>query len=74
VAAPYKFNHMAQDVVGLMDLLRIQSAHPVGASMGGMIGQELAITFPERVHSLNSIMSTTGNPKLPLPTREAIAR
>jgi pimeloyl-ACP methyl ester carboxylesterase len=41
--------------------------------MGGMIAQEVAITFPERVRSLTSIMSTTGNPKLPGPTREAAA-
>jgi pimeloyl-ACP methyl ester carboxylesterase len=41
--------------------------------MGGMIAQEIAITFPERVRSLISIMSTTGNPKIPPPTREATA-
>jgi pimeloyl-ACP methyl ester carboxylesterase len=41
--------------------------------MGGMIAQEIAITFPERVRSLTSIMSTTGNPKIPPPTREATA-
>ena len=41
--------------------------------MGGMIAQEIAITFPERVLSLTSIMSTTGNPRLPPPTREAAA-
>jgi pimeloyl-ACP methyl ester carboxylesterase len=73
VAAPYKLSDMAQDVIGLMDTLRIKSAHLVGASMGGMIAQEIAITFPERVHSLTSIMSTTGNPKIPPPTREASA-
>jgi pimeloyl-ACP methyl ester carboxylesterase len=73
VAAPYKLSDMAQDVIGLMDTLRIKSAHLVGASMGGMIAQEIAITFPERVRSLTSIMSTTGNPKIPPPTREASA-
>jgi pimeloyl-ACP methyl ester carboxylesterase len=73
VAAPYKLSDMAQDVVGLMDVLKIKSAHLVGASMGGMIAQEIAITFPERVRSLTSIMSTTGNPKVPPPTREAAA-
>ena len=41
--------------------------------MGGMIAQEVAISFPERVRSLTSIMSTTGNPKVPQPTREATA-
>jgi pimeloyl-ACP methyl ester carboxylesterase len=73
VAAPYRLRDMAQDTVGLMDALGIRSAHLVGASMGGMIAQEIAISFPERVRSLTSIMSTTGNPKLPGPTREASA-
>jgi pimeloyl-ACP methyl ester carboxylesterase len=73
VSAPYKLGDMAQDVVGLMDALGNRSAHLVGASMGGMIAQEIAIVFPERVRSLTSIMSTTGNPKLPAPTREATA-
>jgi pimeloyl-ACP methyl ester carboxylesterase len=73
VAAPYKLYDMAQDVIGLMDVLKIRSAHIVGASMGGMIAQEIAISFPERVRSLTSIMSTTGNPKVPQPTREATA-
>jgi pimeloyl-ACP methyl ester carboxylesterase len=73
VAAPYRLHDMALDVTGLMDALGIRSAHLVGASMGGMIAQEVAISFPERVRSLTSIMSTTGNPKLPPPTKEAAA-
>ena len=73
VAAPYKLIDMAKDTVGLMDVLGIKSAHLVGASMGGMIAQEVAISFPARVRSLTSIMSTTGNPKVPGPTREASA-
>jgi pimeloyl-ACP methyl ester carboxylesterase len=73
VQAPYKLRDMAQDTVGLMDALGIKSAHLVGASMGGMIAQEIAISFPQRVRSLTSIMSTTGNPKLPQATREATA-
>ena len=73
VAAPYKLRDMAEDTLALMDYLRIRSAHIVGASMGGMIAQEIAITFPERVRSLTSIMSTTGNPEIPPPTREAAA-
>jgi pimeloyl-ACP methyl ester carboxylesterase len=73
VAAPYKLSDMAEDVIGLMDALGIKSAHLVGASMGGMIAQEIAISFPQRVRSLTSIMSTTGNPKVPAPTREASA-
>jgi pimeloyl-ACP methyl ester carboxylesterase len=73
IEAPYKIYDMALDVIGLMDALGIKSAHLVGASMGGMIAQEIAISFPERVRSLTSIMSTTGNPKVPPPTRAATA-
>jgi pimeloyl-ACP methyl ester carboxylesterase len=73
VAAPYTLRDMAQDVTGLMDALHIHQAHLVGVSMGGMIAQEIAISFPQRVRSLTSIMSTTGNPRVPSPTREAAA-
>jgi pimeloyl-ACP methyl ester carboxylesterase len=73
VAAPYRIIDMARDTTGLMDALGIKSAHVVGVSMGGMIAQEIAISFPDRVRSLISIMSTTGNPKVPQPTREATA-
>ena len=73
VAAPYRLSDMAKDTIGLMDALGITSAHLVGASMGGMIAQEIAISFPQRVRSLTSIMSTTGDPKVPPPTREATA-
>jgi pimeloyl-ACP methyl ester carboxylesterase len=73
VAAPYRLIDMAKDTVGLMDALGIQSAHLVGASMGGMIAQEVALSFPLRVRSLTSIMSTTGNPRIPPPTREMAA-
>ena len=63
VAAPYKLSDMARDTIGLMDALKIRSAHLVGVSMGGMIAQEIAITFPERVRSLTSIMSTPAIPR-----------
>ena len=63
----------ADAAIALMDHLHIRSAHVVGASMGGMIAQEIALTFPERARSLTSIMSTTGSPKIPPPTREAAA-
>jgi pimeloyl-ACP methyl ester carboxylesterase len=72
VTAPYTLRDMAEDTIALMDVLGIRSAHMVGASMGGMIAQEIAITFPERVRSLISIMSTTGNPDLPQPSNEAV--
>jgi pimeloyl-ACP methyl ester carboxylesterase len=73
VAAPYTLLDMAKDTTGLLDALGIKSAHLVGMSMGGMIAQEIAISFPDRVRSLTSIMSSTGNPKTPQPTRDAMA-
>jgi len=73
VEAPYRLRDMAEDTVGLMDVLGIKSAHLVGLSMGGMIAQEIAISYPQRVRSLISIMSTTGNPRMPQPTRQAAA-
>ena len=55
--APYTLHDMVQDTIGLMDVLKIGKAHIVGVSMGGMIGQLLAGTHPDRVASLTSIMS-----------------
>lgn len=69
--APYLLRDMANDTTGLMDYLGIEAAHLVGASMGGMIAQTMAIRRPERVRSLVSIMSTTGNRWLGLPTWKA---
>src|SRR5215469_10795899 len=66
--APYLLRDMAADTFGLMDHLGIDSAHLVGASMGGMIVQTAAIERPERVRSLTSIMSTTGNRRVGHPS------
>ena len=60
IDAPYLLDDMAADAFGLLDHLGIEAAHVVGASMGGMIAQTMAIERPERVLSLTSIMSTTG--------------
>jgi pimeloyl-ACP methyl ester carboxylesterase len=57
-SAPYRLEDMAHDALGLLTGLGIESAHVVGASMGGYIAQTLAIKAPERVRSLTSIMST----------------
>ncbi|WP_421860331.1 alpha/beta fold hydrolase [Parvibaculum sp.] len=62
---PYTLGDMAADAVGLLDALHIERAHIAGASMGGMIAQHVAFDFPERVLSLTSIMSSSGNPMLP---------
>jgi pimeloyl-ACP methyl ester carboxylesterase len=67
-AAPYLLRDMAADTVGLMDHLGIESAHVVGASMGGMIAQTIAIEHPERTRSLVSIMSTTGSRRVGHPS------
>lgn len=69
---PYTLAHMADDAVGLLDALGIPSAHIVGASMGGAIGQEIALRHPKRVRTLVSIMSTSGAPDLPPPRPEAL--
>jgi Predicted hydrolases or acyltransferases (alpha/beta hydrolase superfamily) len=59
---PYTLIDMANDSVGLLDALKIESAHVVGVSMGGMIAQTIAIHHPNRINTLTSIMSTTGEP------------
>jgi pimeloyl-ACP methyl ester carboxylesterase len=69
--AAYLLSDMAADTIGLMDHLGIESAHVVGASMGGMIAQTLAIEHAERVRSLVSIMSTTGSRRVGAPTLKA---
>jgi pimeloyl-ACP methyl ester carboxylesterase len=69
----YTLADMAADAAGLLDALNIRKAHVVGASMGGMLAQLVAADYPDKVFSLTSIMSTTGNPELPRSSPEAIA-
>ncbi len=70
---PYRLSDMAADAVALLDALGIAKAHVVGASMGGMIAQLVASGWQERVLSLTSIMSTTGNSRLPPVKPEVLA-
>jgi pimeloyl-ACP methyl ester carboxylesterase len=69
---PYTLSDMANDCVGLLDALEVDAAHLVGASMGGMIAQTVAIEHPERVRSLTSIMSSPGDPRAGKPEPEAL--
>jgi pimeloyl-ACP methyl ester carboxylesterase len=71
-SASYRLNDMADDTTGLLDELGIEKAHVVGVSMGGMIGQTLAIKHPERVLSLTSIMSTTGSAAVGQPRQDVL--
>ena len=70
---PYTLSDMSDDGFGLLDALGIDSAHIVGASMGGMIAQTMAIEHPERVLTLTSIMSTTGEREYGQAAPEAMA-
>ena len=72
-ASPYSLDDMAADAAGLIDAIGAGKAHIVGASMGGMIAQLLAIHHPAKVKSLISIMSTTARPGLPPGRPEAFA-
>lgn len=70
--ALYRLADMAADAVGLLDALEIEAAHLVGASMGGMIVQQFAIDHADRVCSLTSIMSTTGDLDVGAPDPEVL--
>ncbi|HEX2415634.1 MAG TPA: alpha/beta fold hydrolase [Thermoleophilaceae bacterium] len=67
IDSPYLLGDMADDAFGLLDHLGIERAHVMGASMGGMIAQTMAIARPERLLSLTSIMSTTGDRRAGMP-------
>ncbi|HOP48080.1 MAG TPA: alpha/beta hydrolase [Desulfobacteraceae bacterium] len=72
IEIPYSLMDMAQDAVGLLDALGIESAHFLGSSMGGRIGQLIAINFPQRVRTLTCMISTMGESVFPPPNPEAI--
>jgi len=68
VKSPYTLADMADDSVGVLDALGIESAHVCGASMGGMIAQHLAARHPKRVRSLILMMTSSGARSLPGPS------
>jgi pimeloyl-ACP methyl ester carboxylesterase len=70
---PYTLSDMAGDAVAVLDAVGVAKAHIVGASMGGMIAQLVAVEHAGRVLSLTSVMSSTGNPGLPSARPEAMA-
>src|SRR3954469_9937053 len=72
-SVPYGLADLADDAVGLLDALGLDSVHLIGASMGGMIAQLVALRHPARVRSLTSIMSTTGDPSVGGPSEAALA-
>jgi pimeloyl-ACP methyl ester carboxylesterase len=69
---PYTLRDMAEDAVGLLDALGIPQAHLAGASMGGNIAQLVAIDYPDRVLSLTTMGSDSGNPALPVVARPEV--
>jgi pimeloyl-ACP methyl ester carboxylesterase len=72
VEVPYRLDDMADDAAGLLEAIGVDSAHVLGASLGGMIAQTLAIRHPARVKSLTSIMSTPGGRRYGLPAPRAL--
>ncbi|WP_263080884.1 alpha/beta hydrolase [Endozoicomonas sp. Mp262] len=68
IRSAYSLKDMAADAIGIMDHLAIDQAHIIGASMGGMISQRLAIHYPDRVKSLTPIMTMTGDRDIPYPS------
>lgn len=72
IEVPYLLDDMADDAAGLLEVIGVDSAHVLGASLGGMIAQSLALRHPARVKTLTSIMSTPGGRRFGLPTPRAL--
>ena len=72
LTAAYTVDDMAADAVAVLDAANVDRAHVLGLSMGGMIAQLLAIDHPDRLRSVTSLMSTTGDPDVGLPSPEAL--
>lgn len=72
VDVPYTLTDLGADAVALLEHLEVGAAHVVGASMGGMVAQRLAIHWPDRLRTLTSVMATTGAPDVGQPSPEAL--
>jgi pimeloyl-ACP methyl ester carboxylesterase len=68
----YRLADMARDALAVLDALGIDRAHVAGWSIGGMVAQQLAIDYPERLLSMTSNMSTTGDPDVGQASAEAL--
>jgi pimeloyl-ACP methyl ester carboxylesterase len=71
LAVPYTVGDMARDAIAVLDAAEVARAHVMGLSMGGMIAQTIAIEHPDRLLSMTSVMSTTGDPDVGQSTPEA---
>jgi len=69
----YTLADMANDAIAVLDAMRVERAHVMGCSMGGMIAQRLAIDHPDRLLSITSVMSRTGEPDYGASSDEALA-
>ena len=69
----YSISDMAADAVAVLDAIGVERAHVMGLSMGGMIVQVMAIEHPERLLSMTTVMSRTGEPEFGAGTPEAVA-
>ena len=72
--ACYRLSDMAADVIAVLDAVNVDRAHVMGLSMGGMIVQTMAIERPERLLTMTSVMSNTGEPGIGIGTQQAIAQ
>ena len=70
--AAYRVSDMARDGLAVLDACGVERAHVMGLSMGGMIVQTMAIEHPDRLLSMTSVMSTTGEPEYGQPTRGGV--
>ena len=68
----YSINQFANDVIGLMDALKIEKAHVLGSSMGGMIAQEIAINHPKRIEKLVLCSTHCGGTRKVNPSQEVL--